>query len=533
MKRKLLAIALAATVTCSAFTGINVDAATNSVTSNAAISADDNSTDLNSMKNTFALKKATQYVSPLTAATYTHADAFNGMNVFNGVDVSYHRGTIDWTKVAASGLVDYAIIRVGYRGYGSTGALCADPKFEENIQGAIAAGIPVGVYYYTEAISTDEAIAEANYCLDKIKTYNLTLPVYIDFEPATNKGRSYNANLSKEQATSQVKAFCDTISAAGFTPGIYANKSDLTSRIDGATLGSTYTTWLAHYTSQTDYTGPYDQWQYSSAGTVDGISGQVNSNFLYTSAASLGDMSNATSLTPGKIPPIANQKYTGAAITPPVTVTFNGQTLVNGTDYRLIYSNNTAVGTASVTARGIGAYKGTITRQFKIVPSKVTSFKKKGGSKRITLSWAKNASATGYQIYRKATYNAKTYTKVKTISKNTTTSWINKKLAYNREYFYAIRSFTKVNGVNYYSDYTYLTGATNPCNRKATVMKKVKLYKLPTLKRTKLATVPKRARVTYIGRTYVSAGKKVYHIKYKKGSKSYTGYISSSTKIYY
>lgn len=533
MRKKLLAIALAATMTCSAFTGIKADAATNSVASNAAISTEENQKTFNGSKNTFALKKSSQYVSPLTSSTYTHANAFDGLNVFNGIDVSYHQGTIDWTKVAASGLVDYAIIRVGYRGYGSTGALCSDTKFEENIQGAIAAGIPVGVYYYTEAISTAEAIAEANYCIDKLKTYNLTLPVYIDFEPATNKGRSYNANLSKSQATSQVKAFCDTVSAAGFTPGIYANKSDLTTRIDGANLGNSYNIWLAQYNSQSNYTGTYDQWQYSSSGSVDGISGSVDSNFLYSSAASLGDMSTATSITPAKISAIANQKYTGGAITPAVTVTFNGQPLVNGTDYRLIYTNNTAVGTASVTARGIGAYKGTVTRQFKILPSQVTSFKKKSGSKRITLTWARNASATGYQIYRKATYNAKTYTKVKTISANTTTSWINKKLAYNREYFYAIRSYTKVNGVNYYSDYTYLTGATTPGSKKATVMKKVKLYKLPTLKGTKLATIPKRTKVTYLGRTYVSAGKKVYHIKYKKGSKSYTGYIASSTKIYY
>lgn len=547
MRKKLLTSILVLSMTCSVISEHTAFAA--SVATQSAISTDstettdtikDTDTTKNTntqksysfKKNTFSYKGSSQSVSPLTNSTYTHADAFDGMYIFNGIDVSYHNGTIDWNAVAATG-IDYAILRVGYRGYGSIGNLCADVKFDEYIQGAIAAGIPVGVYYYTEAISTDEAIAEANYCIEKIKDYNITLPVTIDFEPGTNKGRSYKANLSKTQATNQVKAFCDTIAAAGYTPAIYANKSDLTTRIDGASLGSSYNIWLAQYNSKTTYTGAYQQWQYSSSGTISGISGKVDCNFFYSAADSLTSTApTGTSIASATISSIPNQTYSGKAISPAVTVSYNGQTLLQGTDYKLTYSNNTAIGKASVTAKGIGAYRGSVTRQYNINPAKISSFKSKSASRQITLKWKKGSGNCGYQIFRKNTYNAKSYKKVKTISANATTKWINKKLTYNREYYYYIRPYKTVNGANFYGSLTYLTTSTTPRNKKRTVMKKTALYKQPSLKGTKLATIPKKAKITCISRTYVTASKKVYHVTYKKGSKTYTGYIAGNTRLY-
>lgn len=547
MRKKLLTSILVLSMVCSVISEHTAFAA--SVATQPAISTDstettdtikDTDTTKNTntqksysfKKNTFSYKSSSQSVSPLTNSTYTHADAFDGMYIFNGIDVSYHNGTIDWNAVAATG-IDYAILRVGYRGYGSTGNLCADVKFDEYIQGAIAAGIPVGVYYYTEAISTDEAIAEANYCIEKIKDYNITLPVTIDFEPGTNKGRSYKANLSKTQATNQVKAFCDTIAAAGYTPAIYANKSDLTTRIDGASLGSSYNIWLAQYNSKTTYTGAYQQWQYSSSGTISGISGKVDCNFFYSAADSLTSTApTGTSIASATISSIPNQTYSGKAISPAVTVRYNGQTLLQGTDYKLTYSNNTAIGKASVTAKGIGAYRGSVTRQYNINPAKISSFKSKSASRQITLKWKKGSNKCGYQIFRKNTYNAKSYKKVKTISANTTTKWINKKLTYNREYYYYIRPYKTVNGANFYGSLTYLTTSTTPRNKKRTIRKKTALYKKPSLKGTKLATIPKKAKITCISRTYVTASKKVYHVTYKKGSKTYTGYIAGKTRLY-
>lgn len=550
MRKKILTSILALSMLCSSISANTAFAA--SVATQSAITADTqtntsdtsspdtskNSTKASSAasfsirKNTFTYKGSSQSVSPLTKSTYTHADAFDGMYIFNGIDVSYHNGTIDWNAVAATG-IDYAILRVGYRGYGSTGNLCSDVKFDEYIQGAIAAGIPVGVYYYTEAITTEEAIAEANYCIDKIKNYNITLPVTIDFEPGTNKGRSYKANLSKAQATSQVKAFCDTIAAAGYTPAIYANKSDLTTRIDGAALGNSYNIWLAQYNSKATYTGTYQQWQYSSSGTISGISGKVDCNFYYSATDSLTDTTQTgTSIATAAISSIPNQKYTGKAISPAVTVSYNGQPLVQNTDYKLTYSNNTAIGKASVTAKGIGAYRGSVTRQFNINPANISSFKSQSASRQITLKWKKGSGNCGYQIFRKDTYNAKSYKKFKTISANATTKWINKKLTYNREYYYYIRPYKTVNGANFYGSLTYLTTSTSPRNKKHTVLKKTALYKLPSLKGTKLATIPKKAKITCITRTYVTSSKKVYHVTYKKGSKTYTGYIAANTRLY-
>ncbi len=226
-------------------------------------------------------------VSIFDNKTYTHSDVFDGMYIYNGIDVSYHNKTIDWNSVKAAG-VDYAFIRSGYRGYGSTGKLCTDTKFKENIENAIAAGVKVGVYYFTEAINTDEAIEEALYCIEQIKDYDVTLPIVIDYEyPTDGKspiGRMYNAKLSKTAATNNCIAFCETVKEAGYTPMIYANKSDFTSLINGAKLGKSYKIWLANYTTKSTYNNTYEFWQYTSSGKVDGITGKVDCNFWYSSS---------------------------------------------------------------------------------------------------------------------------------------------------------------------------------------------------------------------------------------------------------
>ena len=470
-----------------------------------------------------ATEETSQSVSPFTDSTYTHSSAFDNQNIYNGIDVSRYQGDIDWVKAKADG-VDYAFIRAGYRG-SSLGTLTTDPKFQDNVTGAIAAGVKVGLYFYTEAINTAEAKEEAEYCIELAKDYDITLPIAYDIEYSNKSGRMVRAKLSKTAATNNCKAFCDAIEAAGYTAAVYSSKSFLTSTIDGAALEKSYKIWLANYTSKTTYEGKYEFWQYSSSGKVDGISGRVDCNFWYTDSTL--DSLNATSISTAKFSSVKNRTYTGKAIQPVPTLTLNGEKLKKGVDYRLVYSNNKNVGTATIKAKGLGKYKGTKTVTFKILPKKVTSFKKKSGKKQITLSWAKNSKATGYQIYRKATYNSKKYVKVKTIKKNKTTTWLNTKLKSDREYFYAIRSYTKVNGKNYYSDYTYLTAPTLPGGTKTTLTKKVKLYQTPDLSGKSLVTVPKKTKVTYLGRTYTSGKKYVYHIKCTVKGKTYKGYISA------
>lgn len=194
-----------------------------------------------------------------------------------GIDVSAHQGRINWAAVKAAG-VDFAMIRCGFRGYG-TGAICEDAYFKTNVAGATANGIKVGIYFYSAAINENEAVEEAVWVISKIKTYRITYPVVYDFE---DYQRHRCANVDGAQATKNAHTFLNLLRQAGYDPMMYANKSDLTSRIS-RTAFSGYKMWLAHYTSQTDYSGSYNMWQYTSKGSVSGINGYVDMNIAYFS----------------------------------------------------------------------------------------------------------------------------------------------------------------------------------------------------------------------------------------------------------
>ena len=191
-----------------------------------------------------------------------------------GIDVSKWNGTIDWNAVKNSG-VSYVIIRVGYRG-SSQGALIEDPKFKTNIKGATAAGIKVGVYFFTQAVDEVEAVQEASMVLDRISGYKISYPVFLDVEGSGGRGDA----IDSATRTAVCKAFCNTIKNAGYTPGIYANKTWLSSKMDAGAL-SGYKIWLAQYAKTPTYTGRYDLWQYRSNGKVSGISGNVDLNLSY------------------------------------------------------------------------------------------------------------------------------------------------------------------------------------------------------------------------------------------------------------
>ena len=196
-----------------------------------------------------------------------------------GIDVSKYQGTIDWGKVAADG-VDFAFIRLGYRGY-RNGKLVVDPKYEANITGANANKIDTGVYFFTQATNAEEGIEEALYVLKNIKGYNVNYPIVIDTEASGAEEDDGRAdNISKLNRTLAVKAFCETIKEAGYTPMIYASKSWFKNKLDMSMLEN-YEIWVAHYTTGnkvTDYSGAYGVWQYTSSGKVDGISGRCDLN---------------------------------------------------------------------------------------------------------------------------------------------------------------------------------------------------------------------------------------------------------------
>ena len=191
-----------------------------------------------------------------------------------GIDVSKWNGTIDWNAVKNSG-VSYVIIRCGYRG-SSKGALIQDPKYEANIKGATAAGLKVGVYFFTQAINEVEAVEEASMVLESVKKYKISYPIFLDVESSGGRADS----LDKDTRTKIIKTFCETIRNAGYTPGVYANKTWLTKKMNASELSS-YKIWLAQYAASPTYTGKFDMWQYKDTGKVSGISGNVDLNISY------------------------------------------------------------------------------------------------------------------------------------------------------------------------------------------------------------------------------------------------------------
>ncbi len=193
-----------------------------------------------------------------------------------GIDVSKHNGSINWSAVKNSG-VSFVIIRCGYRG-SSTGALIEDPMYRSNIQGALNAGLKVGIYFFTQAVNEVEAVEEASMVLGLIKGYNISYPVFLDVE-SSNGGRGDSINTATRTAV--CKAFCQTIQNSGYKAGIYANKTWLNSYIDAPGLTG-YKIWLAQYAAAPSYTRTkYDMWQYSSKGRVSGLSGDVDMNISY------------------------------------------------------------------------------------------------------------------------------------------------------------------------------------------------------------------------------------------------------------
>lgn len=193
-----------------------------------------------------------------------------------GIDVSKWNGDIDWDRVKNAG-VEFAIIRAGYRGSVS-GSLVEDPYFEANMRGAAASGIPVGVYFFTQAVNEVEAVEEASAVLRLIQEYQIDYPIFIDTESAGGDGRA--DGLDVETRTLVCEAFCRTIVNAGYRAGVYGSRNWYNNYLETRRLEN-YHIWLAEYRSVPIYQGYYQMWQYSSKGKIDGIEGNVDMNISY------------------------------------------------------------------------------------------------------------------------------------------------------------------------------------------------------------------------------------------------------------
>lgn len=198
-----------------------------------------------------------------------------------GVDVSAHQGEIDWEKVAAAG-VEFAVIRAGYRGY-TEGGVFQDEYFVRNMEGALAAGLKVGVYFFSQAVDTAEAEEEARQVLAWIEGYDVTWPVVFDWERQSYEN-SRTREVDGETQTACAIAFCRVIGEAGYLPMVYFSPSKGYTELDLEQLLE-WPFWLAHYTegwSATSFRYHFAMWQYTSAGAVDGIAGNVDLNLCLT-----------------------------------------------------------------------------------------------------------------------------------------------------------------------------------------------------------------------------------------------------------
>ena len=206
-------------------------------------------------------------------------DEKNGITSKMGIDVSeFQGGDIDWKQVKDSG-IEFVIVRIGYRAYGESGELVKDDMFEQNIEGALDAGLEAGVYFFSQAITPGEAVEEAEFVLDLIRPYKITGPVVYDTEEIKGDTARTDGN-TRQEFTNYCKVFCDTVEHAGYDSMIYANMKWMAFTLDMEEL-TDYDFWYADYHELPQNPYDYTIWQYSETGAVPGINANVDLNIWF------------------------------------------------------------------------------------------------------------------------------------------------------------------------------------------------------------------------------------------------------------
>lgn len=235
--------------------------------------------------------EAARFIKDEATGFMYYTDENGNVSSYIGVDASSFQGKVDWNKVAASG-AEFAIIRCGFRGYGSEGKLVEDKSFRDNIEGALKAGLHVGVYFYTQALDEAEAVEEAEFAIDILKDYEFDGPVILDVESASSDERI--KDITKEQRTNNIIAFLDRVSEEGYKPMVYADIKFYSMRMDISKLEK-YDKWYANYNDHemdsessvwafnNPFMFPYEFkiWQYSNTGYIAGVDTTVDLNVLF------------------------------------------------------------------------------------------------------------------------------------------------------------------------------------------------------------------------------------------------------------
>lgn len=503
-------------------------------------------------------------VATLSSTTYTHASQFKNSTVMKGIDVSEWNSSINWRKVKSSG-VTFAFIRAGGRYYGS-GAYFVDSKFAENVKNATAAGIDVGAYFYSQAINATEARQEAAYTLNIVSSYNLTLPIVMDYEYAWEgglTGRLYNAHLSKSAATTVINTFCSTVEASGYVGMLYASKSVITDDMKITSINNKYPIWNAQYndsdtltytdnglTSGKKYTYMVRGYHKLNAGTVYGAYSQE-----YSCTATYAEAVTASTDPEPPIFDTAPDMPTQAAIADRTSSSINVRwSKISGVTGYFVYKYNTSTGKYDRIARCIGdesrsynftglspattykfgvrayyEYNGVIMYSNRLEFSKCTKTRTFTSSFKYTplgsyrcLHWQKLSNVSGYIIYKYDIAHNK-YTRVKKISSYKTTSCILPAL--KSGFGYRILAYKNVNGSIVYGDISKAPAKASSLSG-TVIDSQVRLRAGAGTNKRIIRELARGSKVKISGCKY--SGKNAwYKITYTKGSKKYTGYVRS------
>ena len=308
----------------------------------------------------------------LTDEGLTHGIRYQNSVVVHGIDVSEYQDDINWKKVKSSE-ADFAFIRAGFRS-AETGELKEDEDFEENMKKAGRAGIMRGAYFYSQALNEAEAVEEAEFLLDLVKSYDVEMPLVIDYE-FYHGGRLENAVKAGDMPYASlyhdiVLAFCERVERAGYESAVYANYDMLTNYMDSTILDDYATIWAAQYGDACYVKGDYLFWQCGDDAYLEGVKGTADHDIWYVEpgrvyATRAAGKNDQTSIGNCQII-LDKDSYSlkDNRAKPKVTVMNRDKKLREGKDYVASYVRNTTSGTGYVIVRGIGKYKDWTSKDF-------------------------------------------------------------------------------------------------------------------------------------------------------------------------
>ena len=395
--------------------------------------------------------------------TYTHSDFADGLTIRHGVDVSEHQGKINWIKAKAAG-VEYAIIRVGCRRL-TSGAFKEDDWFYQNMDGALAAGLKVGVYFYSGAITKTEAIEEADYVLSRISGYKVELPVFFDIEYHSEARITKALKNKRGKATNICIAFMDRIKEAGYTPMVYTYRNLMNNYLyPEKFVSGGYGIWIADYSTVCKFAYPHVSWQYTSSGKVNGIPGRADCNFWYDDGTYFGDAPEPEPTpepdpAPDPAPAPLVDKVTG------------------------------------------------VSQKSRTVSS-------------VTIKWNKVSDADGYYIYRADSYGG-SYSR---IDRTSSTQYTDKGLTQGREYYYRVCAYKDSKKG---SKSSKLAAAALPKYDRygKTTENDIRMRSHAGTSYSVITALPKNRTVTILAITRDSAGDVWYKVRYTNGGRSCSGYM--------